>query len=39
MTPKQKKNLIKIIAAALLTAALILIQKFFDINGYILFAL
>lgn len=39
MTPKQKKNLIKIIAAAVLTAALILIQKFFDINGYILFAL
>ena len=39
MTPKQKKNLIKIIAAAALTAALILIQKFFDINGYILFAL
>ena len=39
MTLKQKKNLIKIIAAAVLTAALILIQKFFDINGYILFAL
>ena len=39
MTLKQKKNLIKIFAAAALTAALILIQMFFDINGYILFAL
>ncbi len=39
MSPKQKKNLIRIIIAAVLTAALIIIDKLFDISPIILFPL
>ncbi len=39
MTKKQKKNLIRIIIAAVLVAALAILKKFIDINSILLFAL